>query len=124
MGRELVERAGLGPRASVSAAVARTGPQARARRSGRRTKNKAELPKAARGRNSANSVRVKFKSALLVHVAACEPNWATAIYAPLGQRTRRRGVASAHEPVRADDTATTYCSLATHVWRAGGGAET
>ena len=60
----------------------------RAGRSGRRTKNKAELPKAARGRNSANSVPLKFKSALLVHVAACEPNWATAIYAPLGQRTR------------------------------------
>ena len=39
MGRELVERAGLGPRASVSAAVARTGPQARASSSnGRRTK--------------------------------------------------------------------------------------
>ena len=90
MGRELVERAGLGPRASVSAAVARTGPQARASWSSDtpHQKTEAELPKAARGRNSANSVHVKFKSALLVHVAACEPNWATAIYAPLGQRTR------------------------------------
>ena len=51
MGRGLIERAGLGPRASVSAAVARTGPQAGASWRANRPyqKTEAELPKAARG---------------------------------------------------------------------------
>ena len=86
MGRELVERAGLGPRASVSAAVARTGPQARASSSnGRRTK---KLRGVDEGRFEEKLSQQVAKSALLVPVAACEPHWAKAIYAPLGQRTR------------------------------------
>ena len=89
MGRELVERAGLGPRASVSAAVARTGPQARASSSnGRRTKKlRAGVDE---GRFEEKLSQQVVKSALLEPVAACEPHWAKAIYAPLGQRTRRR----------------------------------
>ena len=99
MGRELIERACLGPRASVSAAVARTGPQAGASWRANRPyqKTEAELPKAARGETEPTGRASTLLSYLIdinrggtpVHVAACEPHWATAIYAPATHQERR-----------------------------------
>ena len=97
MGRGLIERAGLGPRASLSAAVASTGPQAGAswsmhaapklRRNCRTPREKLSQQVKCLRKSKAERPRV--------HVAACEPHWATAIYAPgdgeSSQLTLRKG---------------------------------